>query len=283
MKERALAFRRDRGLIGILTQPKTPHAQLPTVILLNAGLIHRIGPYRLHVDLARHFARLGFSSLRFDLSGIGDSRLQRDSSSYEERINNDICHAMQAAEEAGCHNQFVAFGLCTGARNAQSIAVADRRVVGAILVDPFGYPTIGYKIWRIAPRIIDPRASLRFAARFLRRHKGAQLPTAQDRAPNPEQQEVFNNEFPPRAATEEQLRELNNRGTKLLFVYTGGATEYFNHRSQFYAFFPSLKNAQNIGLVHLPDTDHTFTCLHHRRDFVRLAGDWLSASFTTTG
>jgi hypothetical protein len=42
----------------------------------NAGMLHRVGPYRLHVRLARDLARMGFSSLRVDLADTGDSPLR---------------------------------------------------------------------------------------------------------------------------------------------------------------------------------------------------------------
>jgi len=59
-------------LFGILTEPEGAPLG-PTVLLLNAGLIHHIGPARLWVSLARRFAAAGMRCLRFDLSGLGDS------------------------------------------------------------------------------------------------------------------------------------------------------------------------------------------------------------------
>ena len=40
---------------------------------MNAGSIHRVGPNRSFVRMARRFADLGYPVLRMDLSGIGDS------------------------------------------------------------------------------------------------------------------------------------------------------------------------------------------------------------------
>ena len=42
-------------------------------VFLSAGLLHRVGPHGLHVRLARELAQMGFSSLRVDLAGTGDS------------------------------------------------------------------------------------------------------------------------------------------------------------------------------------------------------------------
>ena len=45
----------------------------PMILFLSSGNESHIGPNRLWVDLARRLAGRGFSCLRFDLSGIGDS------------------------------------------------------------------------------------------------------------------------------------------------------------------------------------------------------------------
>ena len=78
MIERPLYFGERSNLLGVLTAPAAPHPGSPAVILLNAGLLHRVGPNRLHVDVARRLAEAGFTSLRFDMSGVGDSELPGD-------------------------------------------------------------------------------------------------------------------------------------------------------------------------------------------------------------
>lgn len=59
-------------LFGIATSsPGTNHG--PGAIFLSVANTHRIGPNRLWVELARRWAAGGVRSLRFDLSGVGDS------------------------------------------------------------------------------------------------------------------------------------------------------------------------------------------------------------------
>ena len=74
MNEIPLVFGADRHLVGILTLPSQGDPRPIAFLLINAGVIHRVGPHRINVKLARHLAGLGFASLRFDLSGQGDSR-----------------------------------------------------------------------------------------------------------------------------------------------------------------------------------------------------------------
>ena len=76
MKEQVCQFGPGDNLLGILTTPDEDKKVdgAPIAIILNAGIVHRIGPFRLHVDLARKLANLGFTTLRLDLSGLGDSQ-----------------------------------------------------------------------------------------------------------------------------------------------------------------------------------------------------------------
>ncbi len=75
MRETICNFGPKNSLFGILTTPdeNVRVAGAPIALILNAGIVHRIGPFRLHVDIARRLASKGYSTLRLDLSGLGDS------------------------------------------------------------------------------------------------------------------------------------------------------------------------------------------------------------------
>ena len=53
------------GAVAILTEPgsEITGQQRPSVTLLNAGVIHRVGPHRLHVRLARALAASRWESI----------------------------------------------------------------------------------------------------------------------------------------------------------------------------------------------------------------------------
>jgi pimeloyl-ACP methyl ester carboxylesterase len=140
VQERVMRFG-DDGLVGILSEPPTaaPAATGPAVVFINAGMVHRIGPNRMYVRLARHLASRGFPSVRFDLSGIGDSQHRRDGLPADQSAVLETRQVMDAVQQAtGCRS-FVLAGLCSGAVTAFHTAVGDPRVVGGVLLNPQGF------------------------------------------------------------------------------------------------------------------------------------------------
>ncbi len=83
MIEKIALFGESRNLVGVITQPGDGPAPDFAFVLLNAGVIHHVGPNRINVKLARRLADSGFTVMRFDLSGIGDSRASQSTLSFE--------------------------------------------------------------------------------------------------------------------------------------------------------------------------------------------------------
>lgn len=129
--ERVVHFGDRNALMGIVTHPAAGISQLkPALLFLNAGLIHRVGPFRMHVELARRMAAGAghrFTSFRLDQSGLGDSAPRVGGMSYEERAVADAREAMDALSARFGINRFIAIGLCAGAMNAHRAALAASR------------------------------------------------------------------------------------------------------------------------------------------------------------
>jgi pimeloyl-ACP methyl ester carboxylesterase len=101
--------------------------------------VHRIGPHRLYVTLARRWARLGFTVLRMDLSGIGDSATAAgvtENLCYPDCAVADVQMALSALERAGVARRFILGGLCSGGDLTFQTALHDPRVVGALILNP---------------------------------------------------------------------------------------------------------------------------------------------------
>ena len=167
MNEKLIRLGSARHLVAVLSSPsaddKVP-ARKTALILVNSGLIHRVGPFRLHVGLARQLAKSGVTSVRIDLSGKGDSE-RRKGSDYHTSVICDLKETMDQVEEITGISRFVIFGICTGAENAYQIAFADDRVTGIIPVDGYCYPTLKSRSMRLMKACCNPnnwRNPLRF-------------------------------------------------------------------------------------------------------------------------
>jgi pimeloyl-ACP methyl ester carboxylesterase len=127
------------GLLGILCEPvePAPSRTRDAVIFLNVGSNHRVGSNRMYVKMARTLAARGITSLRFDVSGIGDSL---GSSETENRLYR--AEAVQEAQAIMTEltslrdiERFYLVGLCSGAYLAFKTACADPRVAGQVLIN----------------------------------------------------------------------------------------------------------------------------------------------------
>src|SRR4051812_5596154 len=143
--ERCVLFGSHGGLVGVLSEP-AGSAPPPRhgVLFTNIGTHHRVGPFRLYVELARALANAGCCVLRFDHAAMGDSEPRPGSGDDIERIQADLSDAMAWLEKEREIQQFVVVGLCSGVTGAHNISVADARVKGAVFIDGYTFPTTGY-------------------------------------------------------------------------------------------------------------------------------------------
>lgn len=121
-------------LRGVVTTPQSPDEL--GVVLLNAGLVHRVGPNRLHVALARRLAEAGHVVLRFDHAGIGDSPPRTDGRPFEEAAPREVSEAIDHLERTTPARRFVLAGICSGAMMALRAGSRDARVVAVLPVNP---------------------------------------------------------------------------------------------------------------------------------------------------
>jgi len=139
--ERALLLGKSNSLAGIIAAPaqESVDTALPALIILNAGLVHRVGPNRLHVKVARRLAERGFVSVRFDLSGIGESLPRPDHLPYTQSAVLEVKEVMDAVTDLTGIRSFCLMGLSSGALVSLDTALTDDRVIGAAIVNPHGF------------------------------------------------------------------------------------------------------------------------------------------------
>ncbi|MGE5451539.1 MAG: alpha/beta fold hydrolase, partial [Acidobacteriota bacterium] len=149
MSEFVLNFGPQGGLVGTLCIPGDTAPQPLAVVLLNAGVIPRMGPHRFNVKLARALAQAGISSMRLDLSGQGDSEAATQRSHHEDLALADLQAAMDEVSARTGITRFVIAGICSGAINGLAVAQQDPRVVGLWMLDGYAYPGRWTAWWRI--------------------------------------------------------------------------------------------------------------------------------------
>jgi len=128
-----------QGKFGILTTPLVASSsRYPAIVMSNIGVNHRASNHRLYVQMARHFATLGFTVLRMDRSGIGDSpaRLGEDENIVYGAFGvQDTQDALDTLQTVYGFDKFILAGLCSGAYFAYQTAIKDPRVVGLSLIN----------------------------------------------------------------------------------------------------------------------------------------------------
>lgn len=142
MQEEALKLGPYQSLAGVFTpavDAKPTYADT-AVICVNAGLMHHVGPHRMHVLLARALAEQGISALRFDFSGIGDSATNTDGLPAQDLPVREINEVISDLEQRG-FSRFILFGICYGARCALKAACINPKITGSILVNLGGDDT----------------------------------------------------------------------------------------------------------------------------------------------
>lgn len=264
-------------LVGVVTEPVAPEpgVQRPMVVILNSGIIHRVGPNRLGVLLSRALAGLGCAALRFDLSGIGDSEPRTDGKAPLEAALADIREALDWAEERLGANRFVLVGLCSGADHAVIYSGADPRVVGVVLMDPTIPPTAKFRVRRTVRRLTSVafwrRVFTGKTSAWQRVLSSASRGAGDDsryKGPDLASSEV-------RAYLENTYRQALGDSRELLVAFTDGMPAQHNYPEQLRDALPGVSFGSRCRVEYFRGADHTFADETHRDRLLVLVGEWL--------
>src|SRR5688572_6083021 len=268
-KEKILRFGRTAPLIGVLTEPHAVPGgtNLPAVVMLNSGILHRVGACRLHVGVARRLARDGFTVLRFDYSGIGDSEARRDDLAFEESALLETREAMDHLAATRGVREFILMGLCSGADMAHEVARVDKRIVGLVMLDGWAYRDIGYYMHHYGRRALRLDVWRRWLGSKLARARGAARavqPTAQQLEGFTYEVPKYVRHFPASSRIAADLKDFVARGISMYFIFSGGQPNEYNHGGQYRRKFWRVPFGGQLREEYLPDADHIFTGLSHQ-------------------
>jgi len=290
VRERALLFGEAKSLAAVIAEPDgPPDPDRPAVVFLDAGVLPHVGPNRVHVRLARELAGDGFVSMRFDFSGLGDSRPRRDAVPFAESVVAETRAALDVLAARGSRS-FLLFGICSGADAALRVALQDPRVAGAALVEPYLVEGPGYLLYAYRRKLLNPLSWWRLlrgrsellgtlAARRTARGEPTSAPTAPEAgAPGTtagaDEVPLI---LPSRAEIARQVRALVAKDLDLCFVYALDGPAHHNWLTLLRREArPALRRGRARALA-LRGTDHVFTPRAAQDRLVAAVRSWANA------
>ena len=275
ISEQAVLFGSRASLVGVVASGlSAASADCPAIIVLNTGIIHRVGHHRMFVTMSRALAAIGCTVLRFDFSGIGDSDPRDDGLSPEDACMADIKDALDWMERERKASRIILVGLCSGADNAILYGQTDPRITGLVLMDPLVPPTARYYMHNIASRLGQLQSwfnVLSGRSRAVRMFMRKVPPILQSGwkarrrlLPNPNS----------RRTLERRYQKLVENGTKILAIFTAETTRQ-TYREQMIDALPNVSFGDLLKLEFFPGSNHTFMLGSDRSRLIQLILEWV--------
>lgn len=288
MKEQAVVFGASSHLCGVLCEPERPVPGAPAVLLWNVGIHHKVGAYRIWVDLARALATEGYTSLRFDLSGLGDSETGRGG--VEDPLHReDLDDAMAFVTRRTGITKFVPMGFCSGVDQLHSLGLRDERVVGMAYIEAWVWSTPGQRLRQplrylrgtFWDRRIE-RLRERGAVGILKRLIGGReenLAVHPGKAEAAAGASMFSRQKPSQSDFARDVGALRARGVKMFFAYFGLETG-FTHAGQFTE-MTGIEPGDGLHLCFLGGADHILYRVDDRALVIAELAGWMKSQFST--
>ena len=221
---------------------------------------------------------MGFSSLRVDLAGTGDSP-RRPGLTYPQSVAADFREISGVLESRLGRLPLVLAGLCSGAHNVVRLTPGEPRVVGMVLLDPICFPDDGFRARAVVLKYTNPA---RYIAWLKRRFKALITP----RGRKQEENGSFGMLNPTwellRAAwgipNREQLRaafqSIREREGRVISVFTQNALGYYNQTGQLGRVLGVDGYQQFATELFWPQAEHTYTLELHRHRLIEEIKNW---------
>ncbi len=281
MIENAHLFGRTQSLVGISCEPEQKQylAEQPALIILNSGILHRMGPNRIYVNLARQIAGAGLLSFRFDFSGVGDSGTREDLLPLGTWMVDEVQQAMTYLSEQYGVREFVLMGICSGADAAFQAACADTRVIGCVSIDGYAHSSTGFLIHSYAKQL----KRIRSWGKLLTGQSGVwdmfrrNLASQMSRGSYEQEHTEDKWEAPSVEKIIGEARALLKRDVALFFIYSSGSPAYYNYLKSFQSRFNEMRSEGLPMQAEFVDgADHGFTLVHFQRILGERILAWLA-------
>lgn len=278
--EQVVLFGAKASLCGVVCRPVGEVTGLP-IVVLNTGVIHRVGHHRMNVTIARRYAAKGHPVVRFDFGGIGDSPVQSDTLAPLDANLRSLREVCDWIETTFGLSRFVLMGLCSGADQSIIQAARDPRIAAVVLVDPSIPRTLRFYMKDVlkdlSRRVVWTNLATGRGNTWARiRRLAGQSPEAAMVGPGDEHFSRPELEHPDAIAfLEETYQGAIDNGTEIFAVFTGGHDYQHNYRTQLLDALPRVKFGKQLDLHFFADCDHTFTYERHRDQLFGLLDPWI--------
>ncbi|MES9948223.1 MAG: alpha/beta fold hydrolase [Candidatus Thiodiazotropha sp.] len=301
-------------LYGILEQPESPGKDT-AILLLSPGIKMRVGPHRMYNKLSKILVDKGFTVLRYDFYGLGDSEGALDqkvlvdvyNSIQNGRYIDDTIDAMDWFGTTHNINKFVLGGLCGGAITGMLAGSTDERVKGLIalgLINVFeggednfskfvtegqledlkkGYISKLTDIdsWK---RIITLKSDFRTIFKILLKPIRVISKSIRERTSASSKNKIefvhdeSSNTNPRFAPT---FFSMLQQSKKMLLVYSGGDRLLWEFKEKFENIYKShLSEYSHIYELHtIPDANHILSLSEWEASMHKLVEEWLEKNF----
>jgi len=273
MKNEVVQFGKHQHLKGILS---IPDKQLSDhcFILLNPGILSRIGQYRVYVKIAQALAKLGFCCFRFDLSGNGDSEFIDDDNKldHQNRVAHEVSLAIEYLQNRNLCKKVILGGICSGAANALYTAYQNSQYISGLVLINQGFRESRRGYWRT--RLLDvTRWKNKFKKIILLRNNNR--PTKNTNAMDAAAKDIV---FDYKAIGAEEYQKIINNKVKILML----CSQWDGYLDAGYDILKKLaKNnvrGDVVGDV-IPDADHNLTYLKNQEFVIKEISQWAQNKF----
>jgi pimeloyl-ACP methyl ester carboxylesterase len=267
-----LAFGSTARLFGVLLHPRD--TKRTGLVMLNAGLLNSAGPFRLHVDLSERLAKKGFTVLRMDQCGKGESDA-RVGVARETALSRDIDDALELLKKCDV-DRAVLLGLCSGADDALFVAADREDVAGLILLDGYAARTPRFhwhRFWYYVGRMMTADGWSRLREVF-----GSYWPARSEHA-DETRGPVDMRDW---GSTEEMIEMTRSTlgHAEILAIFTGSVKRYYNHANQLTGVVRNGQAEQHLTEVFYPDADHLYGVPPHRSALVDQIEGWMQRHYS---
>jgi dienelactone hydrolase len=282
-------------LFGVLSRPSNGPKRRTGVLLVNSGSVYRVAPNRLYVTLARRWASLGYTVVRMDIGGVGDSPTPAgadENHPYPAHAVPDIAFGLAALRARGVERVVVG-GLCSGAHASFHAGIELHGIDGLLVVNPIVFywqpsDPLDIDAWRTYFDARRLKKSARRWASWMRLFRGeVNIPYALRvgidrtgevaRAKLAGVRRLVRGDRADSKNAPRDFRRIAAAGTDVLLLFSVGDPGLDALQLNFPRELRDLERVPGFRLRILEDADHTFTSIDARRRAVAVLTEHLLA------